>query len=120
MAEAGLFIGWGASVRGREETGLDVFAEALAFQATLEQEGSIESFEVVLLGPHGGGLNGFILARGSKEQMAAVRAREEFLRINSRAAMVVDDLGVIDAALDGGVEEQLTRYREAIDALVPA
>jgi len=120
MADAGLFVGWGTPVRGREETGLDVFAEALAFQATLEEEGAIESFEVVLLGPHGGGLNGFILARGSKEQMSAVRARDEFARINTRAAMVVDDLGVIDAALGDGVEQQLATYHEAIGALVPA
>jgi len=76
--------------------------------------------EVVLLGPHGGGLNGFILVRDSKDQMAAVRDREEFARINTRAAMVVDDLGVIDAALGDGVEEQLSVYREAIDNVVPA
>lgn len=120
MAEAGLFTGWGTPVRGREETGLDVFAEALAFQATLEEEGAIESFEVVLLGPHGGGLSGFILARGSEQQIAAVRAREEFARINTRAAMVVDDLGVVDAALGEGVERQLNVYREAIGALAPA
>lgn len=120
MADAGLFVGWGTPVRGREETGLEVFAEALAFQATLEEEGATESFEVVLLGPHGGGLNGFILARGSKEQMAAVRDREEFARINTRAAMVVDDLGVIDAALGDGVEEQLAIYREAAGELAPA
>lgn len=120
MADAGLFVGWGTPVRGREETGLDVFGEALSFQATLEEEGAIDSFEVVLLGPHGGGLSGFILARGTQEQMAAVRARDEFARINTRAAMVVDDLGVIDAALGEGVEEQLGRYREAIGALSPA
>lgn len=120
MADAGLFIGWGTPVRGREETGLDVFAEALSFQAALEEEGAIESFEVVLLGPHGGGLNGFILARGSSDQMAALRDREEFARINTRAAMVVDDLGVIDAALGDGIEEQLTVYRDAVGALAPA
>ena len=27
MADAGLFIGWGAPVRGREATGLEVFTE---------------------------------------------------------------------------------------------
>ena len=72
---------------------------------------------MVLLGPHGGGLAGFILARGSKEQMAALRSREDFQRINARAAMVADDLGVVDAALGSGVEEQIGRYREAIKDL---
>ena len=117
MADAGLFVGWSAPVRGREQIGLDVFGEALAFEAKLEEEGAIESFEVVFLGPHGGGLAGFILVRGSEEQMAAVRARDEFQRINTRAAMVVDDLGVIDAALGDGVGEQVSRYQEAIKDL---
>ena len=31
MAEAGLFIGWGEPVTGREAKGLEVFAEALAY-----------------------------------------------------------------------------------------
>ena len=35
MADSGLFIGWSTPVRGREETGLDVFNEALAFEAQL-------------------------------------------------------------------------------------
>jgi hypothetical protein len=118
MADSGLFIGWSTPVRGREETGLDVFNEALAFEAQLQEEGAIESFEVVLLGPHGGGLAGFILVRGSSEQIAAVRERDEYRRINVRAAMVVDDFGVIDAAVGDGVGEQIERYQEAIGALV--
>ena len=77
MADAGLFIGWGAPVRGREERGLDVFGEALALEARLQEEGAIESFEVVLLGAHGGGLAGFVLVRGSREQIEAVRQRED-------------------------------------------
>jgi hypothetical protein len=117
MAEAGLFVGWSTPVRGREEIGLGVFAEALAFDAKLQEEGAIESFEVVLLGPHGGGLAGFILARGSEEQLAAVRSREDFQRINTRAAMVVDDFGVVDATIGDGVEAQIGLYREAIKEL---
>ena len=31
MADAGLFIGWGAPVRGREAKSLEVFSEALAW-----------------------------------------------------------------------------------------
>jgi hypothetical protein len=34
MAEAGLFIGWGEPVTGREAKGLEVFAEALNYWAT--------------------------------------------------------------------------------------
>jgi hypothetical protein len=117
MADAGLFIGWGAPVRGREERGLDVFEEALALQASLQEEGAIESFEVVLLGPHGGGLAGFVLVRGSREQIAAVREREDVERMNTRAAMIVEEFGVIDAYLGESVATQVGVYREAVSDL---
>jgi hypothetical protein len=120
MATAGIFVGWGTPVRGREEVGLDVFNEALGLDAQLEEEGALESFEVVLLGPHGGGLSGFILARGSEDQMAALRQREDFQRINARATLVVDELGVIDASLGEGIAEQLSIYREQVSDLAPA
>jgi hypothetical protein len=115
MADAGLFIGWGAPVRGREERGLAVFEEALALEASLQEEGAIESFEVVLLGPHGGGLAGFVLVRGSREQIAAVREREEVMRLNTRASLIVEEFGMIDAFLNEGVAAQMGIYREAID-----
>jgi hypothetical protein len=118
MADAGLFIGWGAPVRGRETKGLDVFNEALAYQGRLQVEGRTEGFEVALLGPHGGGLAGFILVRGSEEQMAALRADDEFQRINARASLIIDELGVVEAVLGDGIAEQIGVYREAIDDLV--
>ncbi len=74
MAEAGLFTGWGPPVRGREAKGLEVFNETLSFYGKQQEAGAIESFEVVMLAPHGGDLAGFILARGSEEQIAALRA----------------------------------------------
>ncbi|MBS1879675.1 MAG: hypothetical protein JST31_09195 [Actinobacteria bacterium] len=113
MADAGLFIGWGAPVRGREERGLDVFQEALALEASLQEEGAIESFEVVLLAPHGGGLAGFVLVRGSREQIAAVREREDVNRLNVRAALIVEEFGVVDAYLNEGLAAQMETYREA-------
>ena len=83
MAEAGLFIGWGQIVRGREAKGLGVFGDAVNFWTAEQASGAIEGFETVLLGPHGGDLAGFILVRGSNEQIAAVRGNEEFQRVNA-------------------------------------
>ena len=102
MAEAGLFVGWGQTVRGREAKGLQVFDEGVEFWLGQQASGAIESFEVVFLAPHGGDLAGFLLVRGSYEQIAAVRANAEFQRINAHAA-VVDGLGIIDATLDDGL-----------------
>ena len=78
---------------------LGVFNEALAYYGRLQQEGAIESFEPVLLTPHGGDLAGFLLVRGERGKLEALKVTDEFARINARANMIVESLGVIDASI---------------------
>jgi len=118
MADAGLFVGWSAPVTGREAKGLEVFGEAVAFYGNCQEAGEIESFETVFLDAHGGGLAGFLLLRGSAEQCATLRARDDFQRITTRASLVVADLGVINAVIDEGVGDQVAVYQEAIAEIV--
>ena len=114
MAEAGLFIGWGQPVRGRESKGLQVFNDALQFWGDKQASGAIESFEVVLLGAHGGDLNGFLLVRGSYEQIAAMRGDADFQRLNARATAIVDGLGIIDAVVGDGLGPAIATAEEVI------
>ena len=114
MADRMLFIGWGAPVRGREERGLDVFNGAVGFYGRCQQEGRIDSFDVVLLDPHGGGLNGYMALHGSADQLAALRADEEFRRILVDASLIEDELGVVDGYTNEGVAREMELYREAI------
>ena len=99
MADAASFVGWGQVVRGREAKALGVFNEALTFYARLQQEGQIESFEPVILSPHGGDLAGFVLIRGEQAKLDALKTTDEFGRINTRASLIVDNLGIVDAAI---------------------
>lgn len=117
MADAGLFIGWGAPVRGREAKGLEVFNESLAYYGRLQQEGVIEDFETAILEPHGGELAGFILIRGSGEKLAQLRVDDEFVRMSTRAGLIVEGVGVVGAALGEGLEEAITTYQQAISEL---
>jgi hypothetical protein len=114
MADAGLFIGWGAAVRGREAKGLEVFNEVLAYYGRLQQEGTIESFEPVFLEPHGGDLEGFVLLRGSEEKLAQLRVDDEFVRLSTRGGMIVDGFGVAGAVLGDGLQAAIETYQEAI------
>jgi hypothetical protein len=114
MAEAGLFIGWGAPVRGREAKGLEVFNEAVGYWGRLEQEGRIESSEVVILFPHGGDLTCFSLLRGSHAQLNELGGDEEFLRITARAGLIVEGLGVVRASLGEGLGRQIGIYQQAV------
>ena len=113
MAEAGLFVGWGAPVRGRETAGLGVFNEAIQWWGERQGAGEIESFEVVLLQPHGGDLAGFILVRGTEDQIAAARASDDFASLHVRANMVVEGLGIVNAFLGDGLGQAIERYQAA-------
>jgi hypothetical protein len=117
MADAGLFIGWGPPVHGREKQGLDVFNEAVQWYGQLQQDGRIESFEVALLEPHGGDLGGFILARGSQEQMSELRNSEDFERITTRASLIVDNVGVVGAYVNEGLARAMGIYQAQLDEL---
>jgi len=117
MAEAGLFIGWGQVVRGREERALQVFNETLEYWGSLQSEGKIEDFEVVLLEPHGGDLGGFGLLRGSRDQIGALRMDEEFERRITRADQIIESQGVVGAALGEGLERAIGLYQEEISSL---
>lgn len=117
MADAGLYIGWGAPVRGREAKGLEIFNDALAYYGRLQQEGVIEGFETAILEPHGGDLQGFILLRGSGEKLAQLRVDDEFVRMSTRASLIVEGLGVIGVSLGDGLEQAIGTYQEAISEL---
>ena len=117
MAESGLFIGWGQVVRGREKRAVEVFNESVSYWGGLQNEGKIESFEVVLLAPHGGDLAGFALLRGSAEQMAALRGDDEFDRRITRADLIVDRQGVLDAVLGEGIGSTMSIYQGEIDEI---
>jgi hypothetical protein len=117
MAGDALFLGWGPVVRGRELKALEVFQETLTYYGTLQQDGRIDSFEPVLLSPHGGDLGGFILLRGSRSSLDEVRSSEEFRRLVARAGAIVDDIGVIDAYSGEALAQQMSLFQAVSEEL---
>ena len=117
MADAALFIGWGQVARGREKRALQVFNESVEYWGGLQGDGKIEDFEVVLLTPHGGDLQGFALLRGSSDQVGALRADEEFQRRITRADLIVESQGVVDALVGDGIARGMGQYQSEIDDL---
>jgi hypothetical protein len=117
MADRILYLSWGTPVRGLEERGLDVFNDAIGLYGRMQQEGRIEAFDVMLLRPNGA-INGCMILRGSADQMHAVRESEEFQRVTLDAAMVVDDLRVIEGYCEQGIADQMGMYQQAM-AQVP-
>ena len=114
MAERMLFIGWGQVARGREERALEVFNDTVGLYGRMQQDGRIESFEVALLDPHGGDLLGYVMLRGSEEQIDAVRHDEDFIRVMTKGSLVVDNLGLIPASIGEGLARAMAIYPEEI------
>ena len=117
MADAGLFVGFGNPVRGREDQAIELFNETIGWYSRLQEEGEIESFEPVFLEPHGGDLNGFILIRGDAEKLSALRVSEEFTQFTIRAAMYVDSIGIVGADMNERLQSQMAFYTEQIGAI---
>jgi hypothetical protein len=117
MAGDALFLGWGPVVRGRELKALEVFQETLEYYGQLQQEGRIESFEPVLIAPHGGELAGFIMLRGERVKLDEARSSEQFQRLVTRAASIVDNVGVIDAYTGDALARQMAGFRTVSEEL---
>ncbi len=113
MANAAIFIGWGAVIVGREQQSLQVFNEGIQYWTRLQQQGEIESFEPVALEPHGGDLAGCCLIKGDREKLSRLRHSEEWQRLNQRAVAVVSNLGVIDAHIGEGLQRLFAVGQEA-------
>jgi hypothetical protein len=112
MADAVLFIGWGPVVPGREQTSIQVFQEGVAYWQRLQEQGAIERFETVALEPHGGDLAGFALLHGHREQLEQLRYSDEFQRLNTRAALVVQHLGVVAGFSGEALNRQFASFQE--------
>jgi hypothetical protein len=117
MADSALFIGFGAPVRGRERQAITVFGEGFEYYTRLQQEGEIESFEPVLLEPHGGELGGFFLLRGDRDKLARIRGSEEFERLTARAQLIVEDIGIVSGALGERLMNQMSIFSKQVEEL---
>jgi hypothetical protein len=117
MADAGLFIGFGNPVRGRESQAVELFNETIGWYTRLQEDGEIESFEPVFLEPHGGDLGGFILIRGDAEKLATLRVSEEFTQLIIRADLCVENIGVVGADMNERLQSQMAYYTEQIGAI---
>jgi len=114
MADAGLFIGWGEVVRGREAEAVETFSSTMEYFGGLQADGTIESVEPVFLEQHGGDLNGFFFVRGDAEKLSALRVDEDFEAVILRAGLIVNNIGVVGAAMGARLERQMGAYTEAI------
>jgi len=114
MANAVLFIGWGAPVRGRERQSLEVFGQVMQYYDRLKRDGEIEDFEPVELEPHGGDLQGFVLMRGDRDKLGRLRYNDEFVHNINRATLVVEHVGVVAGYIGEGLNRLFADYGDQV------
>ena len=116
MASDVIFMGWDRPVAGREASSGALFQETQQYLGGLVQAGTIDSFETVLLSPHGGDLNGFILIRGEAAKLAGMQASEEWQRYTPRGTIELERLGLVTGVPGEGVMAWMQRWMELIQA----
>ena len=126
MSSNVIFFGWNRSIPGREQMSAEHFQEFLGYLGGLQQAGAIDSFEPVLLSPHGGDLNGFFLIRGDNEALNALQASDEWLTHQTRGGQHLeeclrrlgDSVGL--SVLQAGVELSAFHCRLPLSLVVSA
>jgi hypothetical protein len=114
MADDGLFIGWGETVRGRESKAVEVFNEVIQYYGQLQADGKIESFDAWFLAPHGGDLGGFVLLRGERSKLDEIQNEPEFERLQARASLIIDGNGAVRAYTGESLGRLMGQFQEAV------
>jgi hypothetical protein len=96
---------------------LQVFSEDVAYWQGLQEQGEIESFEAVTLEPHGGELLGFVVMRGEREKFNHACYSDEFLRLNARAGLVINNFGVVAGFSGEALNRQFASFQEQASEL---
>lgn len=109
-ANAGFIVGWTKAFPGREALTVAKFPEYVAWLSKLQAESVIESFEPVLLTPHGGDLNGFFIVRGEAAKLDQLQRTEAWREWTAWGAFHLQGFGVIQAHLGDAVPAEMARF----------
>jgi hypothetical protein len=115
MKDAALFIGWSGPYPGREHQAIETFRSFVGALAELEAKDEIESFEPVLLSPHGGELEGFVLVYGEAAKLALLPELEIMHELRLRAGIEHAKLSIIPAITGARVMEEIALVDEVAE-----
>ncbi len=79
-----------------------------------EEAGTIESFDAVILNPHGGDLNGFFFIRGDNDKLDSLVASKEWTTHVLRAALKPEGSGAVLGVTGDLVMERMNLWTNQI------
>ncbi|MGE5602340.1 MAG: hypothetical protein ACM30E_04790 [Nitrososphaerales archaeon] len=110
MAANVVVSGWDRPVPGREGKAIELFQEYMQYLGGLQQAGTIQSFEAVLLDLHGGDLNGFTMIRGDPAKLDALLSSDEWATFMTRAGLLLEGFGQIRGVSGDLLAKQMGLY----------
>jgi hypothetical protein len=119
VADIAVFIISDQVRQGRERRALRVFKASREYFEGLEKQKAIENFEMGVAGPAAPtDMSGFLMVRGTEDQLRAVRESKEFRRLMLRTALVVEHLRVVRVLIGGEpLQTVLQEFEEEIKDL---
>jgi len=111
-----ILFGWNRSVPGREKVSAALFKEFVEYLGGLRQKGAIQTFDAVFLDSHGGDLNGFFLIRADTAKLDALVATTEWITYITRAAVNLQNTGVIRGVTGDEVMKRMAIWTSVISS----
>jgi len=111
-----ILFGWNRSMPGREKISAQHFDEYVKYLTGLQQKGTIQSFDVVFLDPHGGDLNGFFLIKGEPAKLDGLLATSDWVGHIMRAFLHLDGGGVIRGVTGTEIPSRMALWTSLIPA----
>ncbi|HVB98954.1 MAG TPA: hypothetical protein VNJ12_06420 [Candidatus Dormibacteraeota bacterium] len=109
-----LLFGWNRSIPGREKLSAAHFDEFVKYLSGLQEKGTVQGFDVVLLDTHGGDLNGFFLIKGEPSKLDALVASTEWVTHITRASFHLEGSGVVRGVTGDEVMKRMAAWTGAI------
>ena len=107
-------MGWHEPRLGRESLAGELFTATLSFYQGKVDDGTIESFEPVILSRHGGDLNGFFFIKGNVDKLDALKQSSEFKDLTMKAIYCLDGYGLIDGFVGEGLQDIMQHWMKSI------
>jgi hypothetical protein len=113
MADFGFFTGWSRVNPGMEKNAMELFNSWVGFWGDMKAKGNIESFEPVILGAHGGDLNGFFLVKGDRDKLFDIKwNNDEWMKLHMQSNMALNGYGVVEAYVENGMMDLMKKWGE--------
>ena len=114
MSTHAIVIGWNSARSGKEKHTHEKFGEFVGYLLNLQTSKQIDSFEPVILSPHGGDLNGFFLIRADRARIGMLRGTDAWKDWEIWGLVNMEGFGVNEAFLGDEIADVMKRYAKAI------